>query len=167
MHQDIFRNLGMREVLKLLMKSGLIHEYGHMFTLNDSQVKIDADLIYSENEEKWGKAEDECSTFFVTKTGCLKVDSYLYAFYKAFWKDVYEDYEAIDWENERSYEEFFFNHEERFYNSYQGTSVVAFEAKEMKDEKLAFYYEYEELAELRTAILEKLFELNKKDEQFY
>lgn len=165
------------------LKKTFIHEFAHMFTLDDTQMEIDADLVYSEDEEQWERAVDECSTMFVNP-GCLKENSYLYVFYETFWEDVSDEYEAIDWEDERSYEEFFFDHEEHFYNSYQGTSVVediadsfsffvmqpsevAFEAEEIKDEKLAFFYEYDELVDIRTAILENLFELNKKDEQFY
>ncbi len=165
------------------LKKTLIHEFAHMFTLDDTQMEIDADLVYSEDEEQWERAADECSTMFVNP-GCLIENSYLYVFYEEFWEDVSDEYEAIDWEDERSYEEFFFDHEERFYNSYQGTSVVediadsfsffvmqpsevAFDAEEIKDEKLAFFYEYDELVDVRTVILENLFELNKKDEQFY
>lgn len=164
-------------------KKVFLHEYAHMFTLDEGQIEIDDEVLYSDDDEDWKEAEKKCSTLF-TVWGCAKEDSYLYAFYKEFWEDIHDEYEDINWYHQAYYKKFFTRHEDRFYTSYQGTrpeediadsfsifvmqpSEVAFEAEEMKDEKLAFFYEYDELVNLRTEILENIFELNKKDGEFY
>lgn len=164
-------------------KSALIHEYGHMLTLNKDQLLIDEALLESEDEDVWTEAEEQCSTYF-TIWGCAQEDSYLFAFYEAFWKDVYAEYEAINWDDETDYEQFFFSYEDRFFNSYQGTSPAEdiaesftffimtqkkddTEATEMKDEKITFFYNYDELVQLRTDILENIYELNKRDGEYY
>src|SRR5699024_396255 len=158
------------------IKRLFLHEYAHMFTLADDQILLDEELANSEDEDQWKIAEEECKTLF-SIWGCLREDSYMYSFYNEFWKDIDEDYQAIDWDDGEGYERFFFRHEDHFYNSYQGTSIeediaetftffimqsseVALQAEEIKDEKIAFFYEYDELIHLRTEILENLFELN-------
>lgn len=153
-------------------KQVIIHEYGHMLTLNKDQLYIDESLLESDDEDVWAEAEEECSTYF-TIWGCAQEDSYLFAFYEAFWDDIYDEYEAINWDDAIAYEQFFFSYEDRFFNSYQGTSphediADSFtffvmeqkkdgqEIEEMKDEKIAFFYHYDELVQLRTDILENI-----------
>lgn len=164
-------------------KSLLIHEFGHMLTLNAEQLQIDETLLVSGDDDVWTQAEEECATYFVS-WGCLQENSYLFAYYQAYWEDIYEEYEAINWEDETDYENFFFSYEDRFFNSYQGTSpgediAEAFtffvmeqkedekEMDEMKYEKIAFFYDYDELVELRTDILENIYELNIRDGEYY
>src|SRR5699024_9687541 len=86
--------------------------------------------------------------------------------------------------DETDYTEFFYENEDRFMNSYQGTSPVediadAFSQfvmsnsqdiekhDELKYDKLRFFYDYEELVELRTDILENLYDLSVTDEILY
>lgn len=163
-------------------KSTFIHEFGHVLTLNEQQVDIDEDAYSSENEELHDKKEAACDTYY--EWGCMKENSYLYEYYLAFWEDISDAYESIDWKDETDYTEFFYENEDRFMNSYQGTSPVediadAFSQfvmsnsqdiekhDELKYDKLRFFYDYEELVELRTDILENLYDLSVTDEILY
>jgi hypothetical protein len=163
-------------------KKTLIHEFGHMLTLNDSQGKVDTDLFFSDNEAEWEAAEEACPTILFW--GCMEESGYLNQYYLSFWEDINAEYEEIDWESEDHYKNFFFKYEDRFFNSYQGTNPVediaeAFtifvmmnsndlEGKtEIKYEKLKFFYQYDELVELRTMILENMYDLVVADQEFY
>jgi len=163
-------------------KYSLIHEFGHILTMNEQQVKIDEEVYIEDNEELVEKAAADCDTYFTW--GCMEDDSYLYSYYQQFWEDIFTDFKAIDWESETDYEDFFFAHEERFMNSYQGTSphediadafsqYVMINSEELADQtdmkydKLQFFYEYDELVELRTMILENIYDLSVADETLY
>lgn len=163
----------------------LIHEFGHMLTLNEEQVNIDEEVVLADDDDYEALLEEsaaECDTFYTM--GCMGEDSYLYAFYKQFWEDIYPDFQHIDWDDETDYEDFFFDNEERFMSSYQGTDpsediadafaqFVMMNSEdidgkaEMKYDKLQFFYEYDELVELRTRILENMFDLSVEDEVLY
>lgn len=166
-----------------LLKTVMLHEYAHMLTWNIKQADIIEELAEEHKETVWARETDFCSTYLLRNT-CLKEDSYLQQFYQQFWVDIEDEWFAIDWNNETDYKDFFFNHEERFFNSYQGTSppediadsftffVITNRAEieknqEMKYEKLEFFYQFDEFVELRTAILENLYDLSVKDEEFY
>ena len=70
----------------------LIHEYGHLLTLNDEQVKIDAYLFHNpDDDDAYFEAEDACETYFPGE-GCALRSSYLYQFYTQFWDDMYDEW---------------------------------------------------------------------------
>ncbi|SET01207.1 hypothetical protein SAMN05216389_104162 [Oceanobacillus limi] len=168
-----------------LIKATLIHEFGHVLTLGEQQVSIDEEVYLSEEEDVWKEAEEACSTYFVSYGwGCVDESSYLFAYYQQFWDDIFNEFVQIDWAAERDYEDFFFHHEERFFNSYQGTNpeediAEAFtffimmdrteveEGSEMKYEKIRFFYQYDELVALRTRILENIYNLSVENGEFY
>lgn len=169
---------------KPYLRYSFLHEYGHIFTLNETQTKINEELFLEEepSEEQLKQDKESCKTYYHNGR-CSYEDSYLFQYFQRFWADIYEQYQKIDWDNQKEYEEFFFTHEERFFNSYQGTSppediadTFAFfvhshssigAQPEMKYQKIKFFYEYEELVELRTTILENLYHLSIEDEEFY
>src|SRR5699024_7444337 len=161
----------------------LLHEFGHILTTNDQEVDI-YEGIFEEGmtDEVEAEAIAQCETVY-SQTRCAKEDSYLYDYYKDFWQDINEEFEAIDWYDEKGFENFFFDHEEHFFNSYQGTNILediatsfAFfiythsdvrKKPEIKYQKINFFYNYDELIELRTAILENLYHLSVEDEIIY
>ncbi|MBY0123321.1 hypothetical protein [Bacillus sp. S/N-304-OC-R1] len=165
-------------------KFTMLHEYAHMLTMNLNEVDDMEELPDGATEnEVWEKGTGHCSTYN-TRNRCVKEDSYLYKFYEQFWKDYEDEWMKIDWNSETAYKDFFHKYEERFFNSYQGTSPVediadslAFffitnsadveKSPEMKYKKLQFFYQFEEFVELRTAILENLYDLSVKDREFY
>ncbi|MFD2044172.1 hypothetical protein ACFSTA_09780 [Ornithinibacillus salinisoli] len=166
-------------------KYTFIHEFAHVLTLNEEQIKIDEQLYNSEDVTILEDAKASCSTHFVTYGwGCMNESSYLNNFYHQFWDDIYGKYNEIDWESEDDYKEFFFAYEDRFFNSYQGTnpeediaeSFTYFvkmdreeleENTQMKYEKINFFYQYDELVELRTQILENIYDISIEDGEFY
>ncbi|PAV30467.1 hypothetical protein CIL05_05015 [Virgibacillus profundi] len=165
------------------VKYTLIHEFGHVLTLSEDQVRVDEEVFLSEDEEAFEAAEANCSTYY-PYIGCPNEDSYLSQYYKAFWMDIEDDFNQIDWETEEDYKAFFYENEERFFNSYQGSNPVediadAFtffvmthsneiEGKaDLKYSKLEFFYQYEELVELRTMILENMYDLSVEDGVLY
>ncbi|HLS35716.1 MAG TPA: hypothetical protein VK061_05725 [Bacillota bacterium] len=155
----------------------VFHELGHVLTLNSSQVDVHEDLFDAEGDELEQIVEEieaNCETIFANGR-CMKEDSYIYDYYKQFWEDIYDTHAEIDWENEEEFEEFFFEYEDRFFNTYQATSFVEdiaemfayfihshssmTEESDMKYEKIKFFYEIDEFVELRTNILENLREM--------
>ena len=73
----------------------LIHEYGHLLTLNDAQIDINEDLFYNaDDEDAYYDAADSCATYF-TGEGCAKSSSYFYLFFDEFWYDIYDEWSQI------------------------------------------------------------------------
>ena len=165
------------------VKYTLIHEFGHVLTLSEDQVKANEEVLLSEDKEVFEKAKADCVSYY-TNIGCPNEDSYLYQYYNEFWVDIEDDFNQIDWETEEEYKAFFLENEERFFNSYQGSNPVediadAFtffvmmhsdeikDGAEMKYSKLEFFYQYDELVKLRTMILENIYDLSVEDGILY
>ncbi len=56
----------------------LIHEYGHLLTLNEDQIDIDEEIFYNpDDDDAYYAAEENCSTYFPGE-GCAKSNSYIY-----------------------------------------------------------------------------------------
>src|SRR5690625_5686990 len=92
-----------------------------------------------------------------------------------------DDFDEIDWEAKDDYKDFFFTYENEFFNSYQGTNphediaesfsfFVMLNSEEIernddvKYQKLDFFYDYNELIDLRAAILENIYLLSRSEE---
>jgi len=164
-------------------KHTLIHEFAHVLTLSEDQVPVkSAEIFFSEDESVFEPEIAACGTYY--HWGCLNETSYFYLYYKEFWKDLMSDYEKIDWNAENDYKDFFYKYEEHFFNSYQGTdpaedmadnfqyfvmmnSSEVDKSDELKYKKVKFFYNFDELVELRTKILENIYEMSLKDEFFY
>ncbi|HLR68969.1 MAG TPA: hypothetical protein VK105_17935 [Virgibacillus sp.] len=164
------------------VKSLLLHEFGHILSLNEEQVTFD-EVTLSKGGEALEEAKSECPTVY-TNYGCVNEGSYLSHYYELFWADIMDEFNQIDWEAKEEYKDFFLGHEDHFFNSYQGTSptediaeafafYVMLNSNEIKGEeeikykKLKFFYEYDELVDLRAAILENIYDLSVKDGEFY
>jgi hypothetical protein len=134
----------------------LIHEYAHILTLNSDQVDVYI-------------VENDCLTHF-TGEGCAKESSYWNEFRLEFWSDelisesdrIQEDYDALY--------DFYQERENEFITEYAATnlgediaeSFSAFvllnkpKSKSLADQKVSFFYEYDELVILRSEIRENI-----------
>jgi hypothetical protein len=157
----------------------MIHEYAHLLTLNASQVTPDQEIVDDPGNLSLqaGKAA-ACPNYF-TGTGCSYKDSYIHAFYNRFWVDINDEWEKIDTlqygtEDLIPYYDGLYNfykaHQDQFIDDYSAThpaediaeafAYFVFSPKpagnSIKEQKVAFFYEYPELVELRANILGSL-----------
>ncbi len=154
----------------------LVHEYAHLLTLNASQVIPDQEIVDDPaNLSLQEKKAATCPNYF-TGTGCSYADSYINTFYTRFWLDVNDDWKKIDTlqynaEDSASYYDglynFYLTHQDQFVDDYATThptediaesfAYFIFSPKptgdSIKEQKIAFFYEYRELVQLRENIL--------------
>jgi hypothetical protein len=155
----------------------LIHEQGHLLTLNSEQVPLsEAILRYPENSTVHKQEVSACPQYF-TGEGCSQPDSYINQFFSRFWPFLYAEWEQIDLEEDeetrqRLLEEFYENFRDQFLTDYAATSPEEDIAEawtffvlspkpdltSIANEKILFFYEYPELVELRTQILTQICE---------
>lgn len=155
----------------------VVHEYAHLLTLNASQVEPDADLVNDPfNQDLQKEKAAACSTYFAGN-GCSYSDSYIHAFYQRFWLDIADEWARIDAlaytsEDLDVYYEalysFYKTHQDQFVDDYATThpaediaesfTYFVFGPKptgmSIKEQKIAFFYEYPELIALRERILQ-------------
>ncbi|MFA8433244.1 MAG: hypothetical protein ACEPOZ_01900 [Marinifilaceae bacterium] len=128
----------------------IIHEFGHVLTLNNTQVEAPGDA-------------NNTSTFF-TGEGSSKTNSYINQFFQKFWKEIYEEHQGY---NQDDVYKFYEKYKDRFVTDYAATnpgediaeSFAYFVTKDNKPEptniankKVLFMYNYPELVELRNKI---------------
>lgn len=150
----------------------LIHEYGHVLTLNDRQVPFDEEAYFDEEGELAEQALDACPTYF-TGEGCAQSSAYISAFYAAFWEDIYEDLPFPDEEgvvDEDELAAFYERYADRFLTEYAATNpgediaeawthfvlMPRPEGDSIAEQKILFFYAYPELVTLRQAVLSRL-----------
>lgn len=152
----------------------LIHEYGHILTLNDDQVPFDEDVYFSDDDIIFEEAMAACSTFF-TGEGCSHEDSYINAFYQQFWADIYDENQEIDPEDYDGLYAFYEDYADRFLTDYAATNPgediaeawTAFvlnpkpTGSSIADQKVLFFYDYPELVALRDEIVPKVYALSR------
>ena len=161
-------------------KSYYIHEFAHMLTLSEDQVKVDEDIYLSGDPDREYEASRACKTYY--QWGCMEEDSYLNQFYHQFWWDLVVPFKNIITEEDLI--EFYNRHQDRFLNAYSATDPAEDIAEcfvffvmqnsneldgktEMKYDKIRFLYQYDELVTMRTEILENIYELVVLDKWFY
>jgi hypothetical protein len=158
------------------LAEALVHETGHLLTLNTSQVPYDGDIYYYYDEKR--DMVQGCDQYAVDG-GCSLPDSYINLFYQRFWRDTYAEWwavkkEAQDTESFEEYlqimEQFYDNHSDLFLNSYAATNVEEDTAESfaffvlnprptgnsIPEQKVSFYYEFPELVDARQQIIEGL-----------
>jgi hypothetical protein len=150
----------------------LIHEFAHLLTLGPDQVP--PSLAMFEEPEDPGIYFEElsaCYTYF-TGEGCANLGSYMDDFYNQFWSDIYEEWNKIEFEQDRdeyrqNLEQFYLKYQERFVTDYAATRPEEDIAESftffilapkpaggtMAEQKILFFYNYPELVELRQEIL--------------
>ena len=153
----------------------LLHEQGHLLTLRAEQVPpSEAVFNFPGNKSILQKEEDACSQYF-TGEGCSEPGSYLNQFFVRFWPYLSEEWEQIDLEQDKNtraalLKEFYQTYRDQFLTEYAATSPMEDIAESwaffvlspkpaltsIASEKILFFYEYPELVELRTQILQKI-----------
>lgn len=133
----------------------IIHEYGHIMSLNDEQLNPNANSCdYNPGE------------------GCARSDSYLNGFYNRFWADIANEHSAIGEDDYDELYDFYDKYEDRFVSDYAATNPVEDLAEvfsyfvtgdsqpsgnQIKDEKIRYLYEFPELVSLRNHMKESAF----------
>lgn len=116
-----------------------LHEYAHFLSLNQTQIDYWAD-------------EERCKSLYLADSGCFYKDAYLTNFYKQFWEsggygeldDFYVSTYAMS------------SPEEDFAESFAHFILTQLpNGDTLKEQKLLFFYQYDELIKLRTEILSR------------
>lgn len=143
----------------------LIHEFSHILTLSKTQVRY---YPVTENESILDRFTERCETHLLQEW-CLEEESYLDDFMDIYWSD--EEYlEQVRNEEVYAYDE----NPSHFVTDYAATnpaediaeSFTYFvlnkkpTASSVADEKLLFFYNYDELSNLRKQIRSRLSSLN-------
>ncbi len=154
----------------------LIHEYGHLLTLNENQIDVSLDVFNNpEDDDIYYAAEDSCNTYF-TGEGCAKNNSYIHQFYRDFWEPIYDEWSEIQYiEDDDAYYEaadnFYYKYEDQFVTDYAATNVGEDIAESwaffiisekpagntVAEEKILFFYQFPELVALRDQIVARTY----------
>lgn len=154
----------------------LVHETGHLLTLNTSQIPDETNkyYYYDDRHEKFMNCDQ-----YAGDGGCSLPNSYINLFYQRFWKYVYKDWwktdqDAQDTQTFEEYlnmmEHFYDRHSDQFLNSYAASNIkedmaesFAYFAlhpkpagKTVYEQKVNFYYKFPELVEYRQQMIEGL-----------
>lgn len=114
-----------------------LHEYAHFLSLNESQVNY------------W-VPEKRCKSLYLIESGCFYKDAYLTYFYKQFWESgghgKLEDFYVSKYA--------MYSPEEDFSESFAHFVLTQTpKGDNVKEEKILFFYQFEELVQLRTEII--------------
>jgi hypothetical protein len=153
----------------------LIHEQGHLLTLNADQVVPSQAIFEDPDNENVSKQEAKACPQYFTGEGCSQPDSYINQFFDRFWPYLYADWEKVELEDDEDshaamLETFYETYQDQFLTDYAATSPVEDiaeswtffilspkpELTSIANEKILFFYEYPELVELRTQILTQI-----------
>jgi hypothetical protein len=154
----------------------LLHEQGHLLTLNTEQVPPSEAIFQFPDNETVRKQEAAACQQYFTGEGCSKPDSYMDEFFTRFWQQrLYEEWEQIDLEKDKDtraalLKDFYRMYQDQFLSRYASSSPVediaeswSFfvlspkpESNSIANEKILFFYEYPEMVELRMQILQQV-----------
>lgn len=153
----------------------LVHEYAHLFTLAPDQVPPSLAIFNNpEDNDLYLDEVSACPNFFPGE-GCSNSDSYINAFYNAFWTDIYDEWNEINLiEDEDQYydalDNFYLTYQDQFLTDYSPTHPAediaeAFgffvfaeqpDGDTIAEQKILFFYNYPELVALRSQIISNL-----------
>ncbi|MHA6259805.1 hypothetical protein ACXYMX_07775 [Sporosarcina sp. CAU 1771] len=155
-----------------ISQTTLLHEFAHLLTLQDSQMDMNEEVVFSEDDDEIHEtAPATCQYFFVDGMGCMKEDSMLQAYIETFWLDVLDEWEERGVaEDEDVATEFFMDYEDQFVTDYAVTSPVEDIAEvwayfilspkndgdEIWLQKISFFYQFPDQVKLRAEILSRL-----------
>ena len=153
----------------------LLHEQGHLLTLNTAQVPPSKAIFQFPDNETVRKQETEACQQYFTGEGCSEPDSYINQFFSRFWQHLYEEWGQIDRERDKDaraalLKDFYRIYQDQFLSDYAPTSPVEDIAESwaffvlspkpalnsIANEKILFFYEYPELVERRMQILQQI-----------
>jgi len=153
----------------------LIHEFGHLLTLNDEQVTPSIAVFDNpKDREIYNKEAAQCPNYFPGE-GCSERDSYINQYYQRFWMDKYAEWNQVDSINDdylyyEKLSEFYKKYQDQFVSDYAATNPSEDIAESwtyfilapkpqgttIAEQKVLFFYEYPELVQLRQEILNNL-----------
>ena len=153
----------------------LIHEFGHLLTLNPDQVTPSQAIFdQPESDSVYDKETQACSNYFPGE-GCSHDNSYINLFVNRFWDEIYDEWSEIDViEDEDTYydslDSFYEKYDDQFVTDYAPTSPAEDVAESwsyfilkakpanrtIANQKVLFFYEFPELIELRKQIAQNL-----------
>jgi hypothetical protein len=153
----------------------LIHEFGHLLTLNEDQVSPSMAVFNNPHDPAVRSQEAAMCQSFFPNEGCSKRDSYINQFYQQFWSDKYNEwYEVETIQDEYLYytrlNEFYEKYQDQFVTEYAPTNpgediaeTWAYfvltpkpQGSTIAEQKVLFFYGYPELVELRQEIITNL-----------
>jgi len=153
----------------------LVHEFGHLLTLNAEQVPPSIRVFNNPEDEGIYQQEiDSCPEYFPGE-GCSASTSYINAFYNRFWVDIYDEWDEINYETDddayyEALDDFYYNYEDQFVTDYAVTTPEEDIAESwsffvlapkpagdtIAENKVLFFYEYPELMQLREKLLNNI-----------
>lgn len=155
------------------LTESLIHEYGHLITLNSEQVKKVDDVFAI----GWEQNSELCPQF-IMPDGCSTSDSYINLFYEKYWKGIFNEwYTNVETKTANSMEEyqryvtkFYDNHPDEFVRTYAATNIAEDMAESFMNfilrpktsestivaQKTLFYYDFPELVALRKQTIQNM-----------
>ncbi|MDI6770338.1 MAG: hypothetical protein QMD04_11780 [Anaerolineales bacterium] len=149
----------------------LLHEFGHLLTLNTSQVVIEMNL---HDNPDGAQAAEACQQYFLGE-GCSQPNSYINHFHRVFWTAIYAEWEQINAtedqdEYDRRLYDFYETYQHQFVTEYAATSpeediaeawmFFILEPKPagntIAEQKILFFYDWPELVQLRDEIISRV-----------
>lgn len=165
----------------------LVHEYAHLLTLNETQVKPTLDITNNKDDVQSSNKEREEKDQYLTLIGESKPDSYINKFYNLFWSDIIDEWEK--YAEKDNIEAFYYKYEDRFVSLYAASKVEEDIAESfvrfiftkkpavfddvyiidntVAEKKILFFYEYPELIKKRSEILSRIYSAYRHTEQNY
>ncbi len=153
------------------LTQSLVHELGHLITLNSDQI------LPTDQDSTWDQNPAACEQF-LSPDGCSKPSSYINLYYGKFWKDLLEDWiqsvgapvSQPEGESGPLVNAFYIRHSEDFSREYAATNIFedmadsfamfVLNPKPTHDsvvfDKMRFYYDFPELVDLRTHIIQNI-----------
>lgn len=153
----------------------MLHEFGHLLTLNPSQVPPDLKVFDNPaDNDIYSQEVNACSTYFPGE-GCSLANSYINVFFNRFWTNIYAEWQKIDdiqndQKRENRLESFYRKYRDQFVDDYAVTNpsediaetwayyilIPKPKGNSIADQKINFFYQYPELVQLRQQILTNL-----------
>ena len=150
----------------------VIHEFGHLLTLNDSQITTDIPVFNNpDNQQIYDREAATCPNYFMLE-GCSNANSYINTFFHRFWPAIYNEWHAIDAETDQDVldqklHHFYQKYNDRFVSEYAASSpsedlaesfmyfifVPKPSGATISEQKILFFYDYPEIVTLRERIL--------------
>jgi hypothetical protein len=157
------------------LTSTLLHEFGHLLTLNSSQVQPDEAVLQHPKDLKvYSQEAAKCPQYFAS-VGCSLPGSYINQFYSVFWARLYKQWSTIrDASGQDNYSgllaRFYHSHPTQFVTPYAATSpeedmaeswaAFVLEPRPADDsiahQKVLFFYGFPELVDLRSGIVSNI-----------
>lgn len=159
------------ELLESDLQYTLVHEFGHLLSLNREEVMVDEAYFGMEDDEAvFASKQMACETLFLQE-GCTEPGSLIDDYYETFWLEIeeaFEDIDAIEDDEARDERKAAFHalYSDQFVSRYAATNVTEDFAESwthfilydrpqgnrIADDKIDFFYDRDGLETLRDQI---------------